>query len=73
MESFDADTYIPSHQKPISKEEFNQEATMLRTIAKYTDICGADKQRIIQEYEKHVKRELTEDERETIIAFVNGY
>ncbi|MBU8881253.1 MBL fold metallo-hydrolase [Bacillus sp. FJAT-29790] len=73
LESFDADTYIPSHQKPISKEEFNQEVAKLRTIAKYTDICGGDKQKIIEEYEKFVKREPTEDERVTIDDFVNGY
>jgi len=73
LESFDADTYIPSHQKPISKEEFNQIAIKLRTIAKYTEICDGDKQKIMKEYEKNVKRELTEDERETIVHFVNGY
>ena len=73
LESFDADTYIPSHQKPISKQEFNQVADMLRTIAKYTDICHGDQQKIIEEYKKYVKRELTEDERETIADFVNGY
>ncbi|RDW16737.1 MBL fold metallo-hydrolase [Oceanobacillus chungangensis] len=73
LESFDADTYIPSHQKPISKEEFNQEAAKLRTIAKYTDSCGGDKQKIIEEYGKYVNRELTEDEMVTITDFVNGY
>ncbi|MCH7320457.1 MBL fold metallo-hydrolase [Solibacillus sp. MA9] len=73
LEQFDADTYIPSHQKPISKEEFNQEVAQLRTIAKYTDICGGDGQKIMKEYEKHVKRKLTEDEKETISFFVNGY
>ncbi|MBS4175247.1 MBL fold metallo-hydrolase [Bacillus sp. FJAT-49736] len=73
LETFDADIYIPSHQQPISKEEFNQEVAMLRTIAKYTDICGGDKQKIIEEYEKYVNRELTEDEMETITDFVNGY
>ncbi|WP_409272790.1 MBL fold metallo-hydrolase [Neobacillus sp. SCS-31] len=73
LESFDAETYIPSHQKPISKEEFNQEAANLRTIAKYTEICGGVKQKILNEYEKYVKRELTEDEKETIALFVNGY
>lgn len=73
LETFDAETYIPSHQKPISKEEFNQEALKLRTIAKYTDIYRGDKQRIITEYEKFVKRELTEGEKETIADFVNGY
>lgn len=73
LEQFDADTYIPSHQKPISKKEFNQEVAKLRTIAKYTDSCDGDQQKIMKEYEKHVKRELTEDERETITYFVNGY
>ncbi|WP_274309002.1 MBL fold metallo-hydrolase [Solibacillus daqui] len=73
LEQFDADTYIPSHQQPISKEEFNQEVAQLRTIAKYTDICGGDGQKIMMEYKKHVQRELTEDEKETISFFVNGY
>ncbi|RDW15164.1 Zn-dependent hydrolase [Oceanobacillus arenosus] len=73
LESFDADTYIPSHQKPISKEEFIQEAAKLRTIAKYTDSFGGNKQNIIEEYGKYVDRELTEDEMVTITDFVNGY
>ncbi|WP_332650405.1 MBL fold metallo-hydrolase [Lysinibacillus sp. 54212] len=73
LEQFDAETYIPSHQKPISKEEYNQEVAKLRMIAKYTDICGGDQQKIIKEYKKHVSRELTEDEREAISNFVNGY
>ncbi|MDR4890437.1 MBL fold metallo-hydrolase [Fredinandcohnia sp. QZ13] len=73
LEPFDADTYIPSHQRPISKKEYNQEVAKLRTVAKYTDMFGGDKPKIIEEYEKHVKRELTEDERETIDNFVNGY
>ncbi|MDN4494114.1 MBL fold metallo-hydrolase [Ureibacillus aquaedulcis] len=73
LEQFDAETYLPSHQKPISKEEFNQEAFMLRTIAKYTKSYGGNQQKIIEGYEKHVKRELTEDEKETIADFVNGY
>ncbi|KAA9022016.1 MBL fold metallo-hydrolase [Niallia endozanthoxylica] len=73
LESFEADTYIPSHQKPISKEEFNQEAVKLRSIAKYTESCNGDKEKIMKEYEKYVKRELTEDEKETIVNFVNGY
>ncbi|MBY0123595.1 MBL fold metallo-hydrolase [Bacillus sp. S/N-304-OC-R1] len=73
LELFDADTYIPSHQKPISKEEYNQEVAMLRTIAKYTEMCGGDEQKIVEEYKNYVKRELTDDERLTITDFVNGY
>ncbi|QED49905.1 MBL fold metallo-hydrolase [Cytobacillus dafuensis] len=73
LEMFDAETYILSHWKPISKEEFNQEVTLLRTIAGYTDIFKGDKQRIIEEYEKYTERELTEDEMAIITEFVNGY
>ena len=73
LETFDAVTYILSHQHPISKEEFQQEVSLLRMIANYTDTFGGNKQKIIEEYEKHVKRELTEDEKETIEDFANGY
>lgn len=73
LESFDAETYIPSHQQPISKETFEMEVAKLRTIAKYTDICNGDKLKIMKEYENYVKRELTEDEMETISNFANGY
>lgn len=73
LESFDAETYIPSHQQPISKEEFNQEVTMLRTLAIYTKSCQGDQLKITEHYKAHVKRELNEDERETISYFVDGY
>lgn len=73
LEQFDARTYIPSHQQPITKEAFMQEVAKLRTIAKLTDSCGGDHQKIRKEYENHVKRDLTEDELETISNFVNGY
>ncbi|MFS0656457.1 MBL fold metallo-hydrolase [Bacillus sp. 179-C3.3 HS] len=73
LESFDADTYIPSHQKPITKEEFRQEVAKLRTIAEYTERYRGDQDKIEKEYEKTVQRDLTENERETITQFVNGY
>lgn len=73
LESFDAETYIPSHQQPISKEEFDQEAAMLRTIANYTASCQGDQLKITEHYRNHVKRDLTEDEVETISYFVDGY
>ena len=72
LETFDADTFILSHWKPISKEEFHQEVTMLRTIARFTAICNGDKQRVIEEYQKYIKRGLTEDEIEVITQFGDG-
>ncbi|MEL4024898.1 MBL fold metallo-hydrolase [Lysinibacillus endophyticus] len=73
LESFAAETYILSHQGPISKEEYDKEVAMLRTIAKLTDLCEGNEQKITKEYEHQVNRELTEDEIETITYFVNGY
>ncbi|MCM3027097.1 MBL fold metallo-hydrolase [Bacillus safensis] len=73
LDAFDADTYIPSHQRPWTKKEFRQETDKLRMIAKFTDQCGGDKQKITKEYQHYVNRELKEDELETIAYFVNGY
>ncbi|MEK3973077.1 MBL fold metallo-hydrolase [Bacillus sp. FSL M7-0558] len=72
LDAFDADTYIPSHQRPWTKEEFRQERDTLRVIAKFTELCGGDKQKITNEYQKYVNRVLKEDEIETIAYFVNG-
>ncbi|MGQ9023840.1 MBL fold metallo-hydrolase [Bacillus sp. 18-5] len=73
LEAFDAETYIPSHQRPWTKEEFRQETDKLRMIAKYTDLYGGDQQKITKEYQNYVNRELKDDELETISYFVNGY
>lgn len=73
LDTFDAETYIPSHQQPIPKEDFNKEVAMLRTIAKYTEDCNGDQPKIVKKYKDYVKRELTEDELDTISDFVNGY
>ncbi|MEK4078822.1 MBL fold metallo-hydrolase [Solibacillus sp. FSL K6-1126] len=73
LETFDAETYIPSHQQPISKVAFDKEVAILRTIAKYTEVCKGDLPTIVKEYENYVKRELTEDELETISHFADGY
>lgn len=73
LDTFDAETYIPSHQQPILKEDFDKEVVMLRTIAKYTEECNGDQSKIVKKYEDYVKRELTEDELETISDFANGF
>ncbi|MEC3682117.1 hypothetical protein P9186_08150, partial [Bacillus safensis] len=46
-------------------EEFRQERDKLRMIAKSTDLCGGDKQKITKEFQNYVNRELKEDELET--------
>lgn len=73
LETFEANTYILSHWRPISKEEFQQEATLLRSIANYTESFCGDRIKIRTAYKKQMKRELVEDELEVIEYFVNGY
>jgi glyoxylase-like metal-dependent hydrolase (beta-lactamase superfamily II) len=73
LEKFDADTYILSHWKPISKEEFRSEARLLRRSAELCSQCNGDLKKITEEYKSETGRELSEDELETIEFFVNGY
>lgn len=73
LESFDADFYIFSHWKAATKEEFQTETSMLRSFANLTKKFEGNQQAIEEEYKVQVKRELTEDERETLQFFVNGF
>ncbi|MEH6991700.1 MBL fold metallo-hydrolase [Neobacillus drentensis] len=73
LETFDAETYVLSHGRAISKEEYMQEVGLLRAIANYTVKNNGDKLRIMEAYHKQVKRNLNEDELEVIEDFVNGY
>ncbi|WP_442600098.1 MBL fold metallo-hydrolase [Neobacillus sp. D3-1R] len=73
LEEFDAETYILSHWKAITKEEFLQETQLLKSIAHYTETCRGNEEKIKEEYGQSLNRELTEDELETIEYFVNGY
>ncbi|MED1864916.1 MBL fold metallo-hydrolase [Fictibacillus nanhaiensis] len=73
LESFDADFYIFSHWKAATKEEFQIETSMLRRFADLTKKFEGNQQAVEEEYKIEVKRELTEDERETLQFFVNGF
>jgi len=72
LEEFDAETYVLSHWKPISKSEFEKEVDVLKTIAQYTEIFNGDQTKMKEAYQKQVGRELNEDELDTIECFVNG-
>ena len=73
IERFDAETYILSHWKPITKDEFILEVTMLRAIATCTKSAKGDKGKIVEEYKKMKGQDLSEDEMAVIQEFVNGY
>ncbi|SFB03503.1 hypothetical protein SAMN05216312_103101 [Cohnella sp. OV330] len=69
---FDAETYILSHGQPISKQEFIQEATMLRAIAALTDRLKGNIPNVTEAYKQSVERDLTEDELQVIDEFAMG-
>ncbi|WP_217592052.1 MBL fold metallo-hydrolase [Cohnella sp. GbtcB17] len=73
LEAFDAETYVLSHGLPISKEQFDQEASMLRTIAVLTARLQGNVHDVTEAYIQSVERELTEDEMQVIDEFAMGY
>ncbi|MBE4906460.1 MBL fold metallo-hydrolase [Bacillus luteolus] len=73
LEKFDAQIYILSHWKPISRDEFLKEVQMLKTIGIYTEKYKGDREKIKLEYKQSLDRELNEDELETVEYFANGY
>jgi glyoxylase-like metal-dependent hydrolase (beta-lactamase superfamily II) len=73
IDTFEAETYILSHWKPVSKSEYSQEAKTLRSVANLTEKFKGEKQAITEAYREWIGRELNENEIETIQFFVNGY
>lgn len=72
IDQFDAEIYVLSHWKPISKDEYQQEAMLLRTVATLTDQHEGRFEDIKKAYQLHINRELNEEEIETIGYFVKG-
>ncbi|MBT2668835.1 MBL fold metallo-hydrolase [Bacillus sp. ISL-4] len=73
IDQFDAEIYVLSHWKPISKDEYQQEAMLLRTVATLTDQYEGRFEDIKKSYQLQLNRELNEEELETIGYFVKGF
>lgn len=73
LEKYDAETYILSHWKPITKSEYLQEANLLKNVAQYTKDYAGNYVTIKEKLEHELGRNLNEDELETIEYFVNGF
>ncbi|WP_404330417.1 MBL fold metallo-hydrolase [Mesobacillus maritimus] len=72
LEAFEAETYVLSHSGTLSKEKYQKEVALLRTMASLTEEFKGDSVKIKQAYEGNLGRELTENELETMQYFVNG-
>jgi len=72
LEAFDAETYVLSHTGVLSKEEYQQEVALFRTMVNLTEEFKGDSVKIKEAYERQLGRALNEDELETMQYFVNG-
>ncbi|MCK6206471.1 MULTISPECIES: MBL fold metallo-hydrolase [Bacillaceae] len=73
IEMFNADTYIISHWKPITKEEYQAEASLLRTLSHLVAAYEGDQDKMKKGLEAFYGRPLTNEEQETLMYFVNGF
>lgn len=73
IELFDADTYIISHWKPISRQEYEIESNLLRHLSTLVVDSNGDSIKMKNGLETKYGRPLTEDELIAIDYFVNGY
>ncbi|WHX65941.1 MBL fold metallo-hydrolase [Peribacillus frigoritolerans] len=74
IEAYDAETYLLSHHdQPRTKLEMEAELKLMKECARAVVEHRGNRALMEQELAKELKRDLTEDELETIGFFVNGY
>ncbi|MGE6611045.1 MBL fold metallo-hydrolase [Peribacillus sp. NPDC076916] len=74
IEAYDAETYILSHHaRPCSRQEMEAELKLMKECARTVVKHRGNQDLMEQELAKELKRDLTEDELETVRFFVNGY
>ncbi len=72
IQSYNAETYLESHWKPVTRAEFTQETKIMRVVASCIKDCDGDKNILIAETTKRLGRQLNEADLETITYFING-
>lgn len=72
IKEFDADTYLISHGKPLSRKEFMDEAAFLRKAAMISLNGQGKKADMIKEMERYIGGSLSEDQLQTLQYFENG-
>ncbi|MEK5173524.1 MBL fold metallo-hydrolase [Heyndrickxia sp. FSL W8-0496] len=74
LEKYDAEIIFQSHTpEPLTKNQFSSQLSLLKNTAILTEKYAGNEPSIIQELSQIIKRQLNEDELETIRFFVNGY
>jgi glyoxylase-like metal-dependent hydrolase (beta-lactamase superfamily II) len=74
IEGYEAEIYFLSHHPaPLTKDEFASFVSLLKTSAELTKKHKGKLKAISEEMHTHFQRELTEDDLEIIMYFINGY
>jgi glyoxylase-like metal-dependent hydrolase (beta-lactamase superfamily II) len=74
IEAYDAETYILSHHaRPCTRQEMEAELKLMKECVRTVVEHHGNRDLMEQELAEELKRDLTEDELETIGFFVNGY
>lgn len=72
LELFDADTYVLSHEQPLSRDEFRGYVQLLRMLCQLTVDHQGDQATMIAAFQEQLGREPDEIELEAIQCFANG-
>lgn len=72
IESYNAETYLESHWKPETREEFSRETKRLRVIASCIEDYDGDQNALITAVTRELGRQVNEEDLETITHFING-
>jgi glyoxylase-like metal-dependent hydrolase (beta-lactamase superfamily II) len=70
--SYNAETYIESHWKPETREEFQREAERLRVTAGCMENYDGDRGRLMAELARKLGRPINQEDLETVTYFING-
>jgi glyoxylase-like metal-dependent hydrolase (beta-lactamase superfamily II) len=72
VEKFDADTYVESHGKPMTKHQFQQEMNEMRLMAQAVIRHHGEKEAILEELAGAFVRAWTTDDDQLLQYFLNG-
>ncbi|MCP3943789.1 MAG: MBL fold metallo-hydrolase [Desulfobacteraceae bacterium] len=72
IKHYNVETYIESHGEPEPKEKFFQEIKTLKIIASSMENYEGDQDKLITNLTRKLRRQLNQDDLETITYFING-
>lgn len=72
IEMFDAETYVLSHEPPLSKAEFMGYVSLLKLMCELTEKHQGNHMDLVNELSTQLGRKLSQLEEEVVYCFING-